>query len=86
MVECFSQRISPGTLGLIICVCARTMKSLPPFDEPAFEGIKFSPTNVIFVGYNRTSHLPQRREMMQKWADYLDGLRREGVPHPMVAA
>jgi integrase len=36
--------------------------------------------------YNRTSHLPQRREMMQKWADYLDGLRREGVPHPMVAA
>jgi integrase len=25
--------------------------------------------------YNRTSHLPQRREMMQKWADYLDQLR-----------
>ena len=24
--------------------------------------------------YNRTSHLPQRREMMQAWADYLDGL------------
>ena len=36
--------------------------------------------------YNRTTHLPQRREMMQKWADYLDGLRVEGVPHPMVAA
>ena len=25
--------------------------------------------------YNRTKHLKQRREMMQKWADYLDGLR-----------
>ena len=24
--------------------------------------------------YNRTKHLPQRREMMQRWADYLDGL------------
>jgi len=25
--------------------------------------------------YNRTSHLDKRREMMQQWADYLDGLR-----------
>ena len=25
--------------------------------------------------YNRTAHLPQRREMMQAWADYLDGLK-----------
>jgi hypothetical protein len=25
--------------------------------------------------YNRTSHLPERRQMMQRWADYLDGLR-----------
>lgn len=25
--------------------------------------------------YNRTTHLPQRREMMQRWADYLDDLR-----------
>ena len=25
--------------------------------------------------YNRTSHLPQRREMMQRWADYLDELK-----------
>ena len=26
--------------------------------------------------YNRTSHLPERRKMMQKWADYLDGLKQ----------
>ena len=25
--------------------------------------------------YNRTSHLPARRAMMQQWADYLDGLK-----------
>ena len=26
--------------------------------------------------YNRTAHLPARREMMQRWADYLDNLRQ----------
>jgi integrase len=25
--------------------------------------------------YNRTAHLPARREMMEQWADYLDKLR-----------
>jgi len=25
--------------------------------------------------YNRTTHLPQRKKMMQRWADYLDDLR-----------
>jgi integrase len=29
--------------------------------------------------YNRTSHLVARREMMQRWADYLDGLKA-GAP------
>ncbi len=28
--------------------------------------------------YNRTTHLPQRREMMQRWADYLDELKIMG--------
>lgn len=26
--------------------------------------------------YNRTSHLPERKKMMQVWADYLDGLKQ----------
>jgi integrase len=32
--------------------------------------------------YNRTAHLPARKEMMQRWADYLDKLRKgaEAVP------
>src|SRR5262249_49255143 len=28
--------------------------------------------------YNRTTHLPERRLMMQRWADYLDQLRADG--------
>ena len=27
--------------------------------------------------YNRTAYLPERRKMMQKWADYLDQLKIE---------
>jgi len=30
--------------------------------------------------YNRTTHLPARRKMMQAWADYLEGLRINVVP------
>ena len=33
--------------------------------------------------YNRTSHLPERRKMMQAWADYLDALR--AAPGKVVA-
>jgi len=29
--------------------------------------------------YNRTAHLPARRLMMQRWADYLDALRNGGL-------
>jgi integrase len=34
------------------------------------------------TAYNRTKYLPQRRTMMQTWADYLDGLKHGagGVP------
>ncbi len=28
--------------------------------------------------YNRTAHLPARKEMMQRWANYLDQLRAGG--------
>ncbi len=30
--------------------------------------------------YNRTAFLPERRVMMQEWADYLDRLRTSEVP------
>jgi len=32
--------------------------------------------------YNRTSHLEERRKMMQQWADYLDGLKAGAVVVP----
>lgn len=35
--------------------------------------------------YNRTSHLEQRKDMMQKWADYLDRLRLEASTPSVVA-
>ncbi len=31
--------------------------------------------DVLGRAYNRTKHLPERRKMMQAWADYLDGLK-----------
>ena len=34
--------------------------------------------------YNRTAHLPERRAMMQQWADYLDTLKVGGNVLPMV--
>ncbi|QDL39339.1 tyrosine-type recombinase/integrase [Rhodoferax sediminis] len=36
--------------------------------------------------YNRTAHLPARRKMMQKWADYLDKLRIGADVIPLRAA
>ena len=37
--------------------------------------------------YNRTAHLPERRKMMQQWADYLDRLKvgAEVIPIPLRA-
>jgi integrase len=35
--------------------------------------------------YNRTAHLPARREMMQRWADYLESLRKGAEVIPLKA-
>lgn len=36
--------------------------------------------------YNRAQRLPERRRMMQAWADYLDGLRAAASPPPALTA
>lgn len=36
--------------------------------------------------YNRTAHLPQRRELMQQWADYLDKLKAGAEVIPLHAS
>ena len=33
--------------------------------------------------YNRTAHLPERKAMMQQWADYLDVLKTGGNVVPL---
>ena len=35
------------------------------------------PQNIIRGIYNKAEYLPERRKMMQDWADYLDELRRK---------
>jgi integrase len=35
----------------------------------------------IRAAYNHADYLPERRKMMQAWADYLDGLRRQSGPN-----
>jgi len=32
--------------------------------------------DAVRAAYNYAEHLPERRKMMQAWADYLDGLRK----------
>jgi integrase len=32
----------------------------------------------VRAAYNYAEHLPERRKMMQSWADYLDGLKSGG--------
>ena len=39
--------------------------------------------NKIKAAYNRAEHLPERRRMMQAWADYLDGLKQGGMVVPI---
>lgn len=36
--------------------------------------------------YNRTKHLPQRTDMMQRWADYLDTLRLSATSNNVIPA
>lgn len=31
--------------------------------------------NAVSAAYNFAEHLPERRKMMQAWADYLDGIK-----------
>jgi integrase len=39
--------------------------------------------NKVRAAYNRAQRLPERRQMMQAWADYLDALRRGGNVVPI---
>ena len=48
-------------------------------DVPVIEAqLAHSVPDSLGRAYNRTEFAEQRREMMQKWADYLDRLRKGG--------
>jgi integrase len=36
-------------------------------------------SNAVRAAYNHADRLPERREMMQAWADWLDGLHKREV-------
>ena len=42
--------------------------------------------NAVRAAYNYAEHLPERRRMMQAWADYLDKLESNVTPLPIKAA
>lgn len=42
-----------------------------------------APRDKVRASYNYAEHLPERRRMMQAWADFLDGLRKGGVVVPI---
>jgi len=37
----------------------------------------------VSAAYNFAEHLPERRKMMQAWADYLDGLKAGAEVTPL---
>ena len=39
--------------------------------------------NAVSAAYNFAEHLPERRKMMQAWADYLDALKAQGNVVPL---
>jgi integrase len=39
--------------------------------------------NAVSAAYNFAEHLPERRKMMQAWADYLDGLKAGAAVIPL---
>ena len=42
-----------------------------------------APRDKVRSAYNRATRIPERRKMMQAWADYLDGLREGGEIVPI---
>lgn len=55
---------------------ASTILNEPSYPADAVEKqLAHNPRNKICGIYNRAEYLPERRNMMQDWADFLEGLR-----------
>jgi integrase len=57
--------------------CARTILDEVLGFRPDFieHQLAHAVRDALGRAYNRTTHLPERKKMMQTWADYLDGLK-----------
>jgi integrase len=54
-------------------------------DRPMSENtVNAAERNKIKAAYNRAEHLPERRRMMQAWADYLGGLKQGADVVPLL--
>lgn len=51
-------------------------------DDAIERQLAHTPRNKVRASYNFAQFLPERRIMMQAWADYLDGLRRDTILSP----
>jgi len=62
------------------CTCTRRITSAlvheQGWNHQAIERqLAHAERNAVSAAYNFAEHLPERRKMMQAWADYLDGLK-----------
>lgn len=58
---------------------ASTLLNEQGFDPDCIElQLAHKPRDKVRAAYNRATKLPERRKMMQAWADYLDGLKAGG--------
>ncbi len=52
----------------MISLCSESARQLSHVDQ-----------NAVRASYNRAEYLPERKEMMQQWADYLESLNDGNV-------
>jgi hypothetical protein len=58
---------------------AACLRRVPMWNPDAIERqLAHCERNAVRGAYNRAEYLPERREMMQWWADHLDELRAAG--------
>ena len=66
---------------------ARTKKGARQFDADVIERqLAHCERNAVRGAYNRAEYLPERRAMMQAWADMLDAMRRGAQVIPLQRA
>lgn len=68
--------------------CARTMldEQLQLRIEWIEHQLAHKVRDALGNAYNRTKHLPERVQMMQRWADYLDNLKRQHLAGNVITA